>query len=788
MPGSVINVLIAGDARKLRSALGEADGALGKFSKGVGIVAKAAAASFAAIGAAAAVGLYKAAQAAADDQKSQKLLADQLKRTMGANDEQIASIERFIGKAQLATGVVDDELRPAFGNLVRATGDAEESQRLLNLSLDIAAATGRDLESVSLAIGKASNGQLSALTRLGVPLDANIVKSKDFASALEGLEGQFGGAALGAADTFEGRMQILKTTFGEIQEQVGYAVLPVLEGLATTLTDKVMPVVQQTVDEFTQAFNKDGIGGVFKLLGDKIAEAVPIIQQKLTELGQKFVDWIGPRIQPMLQKLGELLSQAATWLVTVGLPMLQDKLVQLGVALIEWVGPQIPPLLEKIAGLIGRLGAWLLETGLPRLVDNLKKLGDALVAWVGPNIAPLLKQLGIMIGRVVSWILTDGIPQLLKVALEIAGALTKWAFELLPPILKGLGQLVWELVKALPGLFVDLVVGIGKVAGDLGKRLVEGMWDGITGMSGWLLDKLKEWAGNLIPGWLKDILGIESPSKVTAAIGEQVAAGMAVGIMEGSTMVFRASENLGKGLETALAGGSKKAIGKARKAIEDELKKIAAAAEDTMDSIKKQAQSVLDFAADLQQSLGRFGSVATFDTMDPDNKPTAKGVIQNMADRLKTIRAFGDNLRSLAGLGLNNASLQEIIAAGPEAGNQIAAALLKEGQSAVSQVNSLQEQVFGAASDLAEFATQANFGMGTAQARAQINSSVVIESGAVVINVNNDTNGDGIADTVETAMREVAEQIARDEVTRQLDYFGGEIERTSGGLARLVNL
>jgi hypothetical protein len=198
--------------------------------------------------------------AAAKDQESQKLLEAQLIRSAGATTAMVSATEEFIEKAMMATGIADDDLRPAFGNLVRATGDLTKSPRLFNLALDISAATSRDLESVTLGLGRAATGQIGALTRLGIPLDEGAKKSKDFGAILRQLEGQFGGAAATAADTFSGRVKILKTSLGEVVESIGYLLLPAAEKLIAIFQNRLVPALKAAVD----GFKEKGMTGAIK--------------------------------------------------------------------------------------------------------------------------------------------------------------------------------------------------------------------------------------------------------------------------------------------------------------------------------------------------------------------------------------------------------------------------------------------------------------------------------------------------------------------------------------------
>lgn len=207
-------------------------------------------------------GLVGAVKAAMEDQKSQAELQRQLEKTFGANEALTQSAERYISVTQLRTGTSDTELRASLGTLVRATGDLTKSQDLLNLAQDISIATGRDLASVSIALSRASQGQFTALSRLGIPLDDATKKSKDFDKVLELLNDQFGGAAEAAANTFGGQLKILGGQFGEIVESIGAALLPYLERFSKFLVDNVAPAVQRIVT----VMGEKGLVGAFQQL------------------------------------------------------------------------------------------------------------------------------------------------------------------------------------------------------------------------------------------------------------------------------------------------------------------------------------------------------------------------------------------------------------------------------------------------------------------------------------------------------------------------------------------
>ena len=182
-----------------------------------------------------AAGLGLATKAAVEDQKAQDLLANQLRTSAMATDDVIKQNESFITSMSMAKAVADDELRPAMANLVRSTGSVEVAQGLMSTALDIAAATGKDLETVTLALGKAANGQTAALTKLDPSLKGVIDSSSSLEEITDALSVSFGGAADVAAQSYEGRMKSLSIAMSETKESIGAALLPALEALLQVL-------------------------------------------------------------------------------------------------------------------------------------------------------------------------------------------------------------------------------------------------------------------------------------------------------------------------------------------------------------------------------------------------------------------------------------------------------------------------------------------------------------------------------------------------------------------------
>lgn len=165
---------------------------------------------------------HKAQQAmfaAMADEKATKILAQNLKNLGMAFA--IAPAEQFIAAMQKQTGVLDDELRPAYAQLARVTGDMQKTQELLYLAWNTASGSGADFSQVVNALSQAFVGNTKGLKALNLGLTQAELKSASFEEIVKLLNKQFGGAGAAALDSYAGKMEILKATASEASEIIG---------------------------------------------------------------------------------------------------------------------------------------------------------------------------------------------------------------------------------------------------------------------------------------------------------------------------------------------------------------------------------------------------------------------------------------------------------------------------------------------------------------------------------------------------------------------------------------
>lgn len=242
-----LKLSILADIDDLKKKLDQADNAVESNSSKIADFGKKAATAFAVAGAAAVAYGSKLAidgvKAAIEDEQAQTRLANALKSATGATQAQIQATEAMILKTSLATGVSDNELRPALQRLAVSTKDVGKAQELLSLALDVSKGSGKSLEEVANALGKAQDGNTTALQRLGLGLSKAELSTLSFTEVQQKLSELYGGSAARNAETFQGKIDRLKVGFDEAKESLGYALLPQVEKFITFLNTTGIPTL-----------------------------------------------------------------------------------------------------------------------------------------------------------------------------------------------------------------------------------------------------------------------------------------------------------------------------------------------------------------------------------------------------------------------------------------------------------------------------------------------------------------------------------------------------------------
>jgi hypothetical protein len=295
-----LTVYLAADVSKLTRGLNSAKGDLNGFGSTLNNLV-----GPALIGAAAAAGAFAikigvdGVKAAIEDDAALQKLAQTVENVGLAHDS--AKIEEYISSLERSLGIADDELRPAYDRLVRSIKDTEGANKALALALDISAGSGKSLDAVVQALGRAYDGNTAGLSRLGAGIDSAILKTGDMDAITASLAATFSGQATTSAQTFEGQTRRLSIAGDNLKEAFGAGLLkslgdtnartqdlvdtfqdwePVLEGLggavgtfATTTLDGLNKNLAVTDDNAAAAKDSlDGLNVAARIGGGFISE------------------------------------------------------------------------------------------------------------------------------------------------------------------------------------------------------------------------------------------------------------------------------------------------------------------------------------------------------------------------------------------------------------------------------------------------------------------------------------------------------------------------------------
>ena len=223
MPTLVVSALSTFDNKGLKKAKKE----VSAFDKQIKSFAKVFATAFSVT----ALSKYSkaAVKAFMADEKAAKSLEQQLKNT--GYQFSAPGVELYIANLQKSTGVLDDDLRPAFQRLLTVTGSITKSQDALSTALNVSAATGRSLGEVTTALSRGFAGNTTGLSRLGAGLSKTLLKTGDMNKIMEELNTKFAGQAAARLDTYAGKMDLLKVASANASETIGKSLLDALAAL-----------------------------------------------------------------------------------------------------------------------------------------------------------------------------------------------------------------------------------------------------------------------------------------------------------------------------------------------------------------------------------------------------------------------------------------------------------------------------------------------------------------------------------------------------------------------------
>jgi tape measure domain-containing protein len=325
-----------------------------------------------------------------------------------------------------------------------------------------------------------------------------------------------------------------------IINNIGNAFFSFLDGIAQKI-----PIAVGFVSQLFSVFKDGGLPAVFQLLTETAQGSIDSIlviitsnlptllengRQMLLSLIQGIIDTI-PQLLPVVT---EIINTLVNTIVSY-LPIILEMGTQILLKIVNGITKMLPDIVSAATKIIQNLVETLINN-LPKIIQTGVKLLVSLVKGVLDTLPELISAAIKLVVEAANTVI-DNLPKIIKAGVELLLALIEGIWDTLPDLLsagvKIIGELASELLAKAPGMLKDV-----------GKAVVEGIWEGIKSLGGWLKEKVSGFFGGIVD-WGKKALGINSPSRVIRdQVGRWIPAGLVDGINREKNDVIKAAEQL----------------------------------------------------------------------------------------------------------------------------------------------------------------------------------------------------------------------------------------------------
>ena len=345
--------------------------------------------------------------------------------------------------------------------------------------------------------------------------------------------------AVGSLATLNDRVSVLKGTATAVGQQF-------LASFAGPITEAIDQVIEWA-EKLATAFQEGGISELASTAGEIATEVASVATEQIPKIAEFATKCILTLTEGLISMLPDIVESAIS-IITTLVNQLTEMLPEL-----------IPVAVQAILDIVDTLTN---PESIGKLVDAAIQIVLALANGLIDALPSLLEKAPVIIANLVTAII-ENVPKLIEAAFEAISTLAKGIIDNLPEIGKAAGEIVTTVVSGLAELWAKMV--------EVGGNIVGGIWQGIQNMASWLWEKVSGFFSGIVDG-VKDVLGIASPSKVFATIGDQMAAGVGVGFDRTMADVERdiqSSIPTSLGLPTAVGGSAAYGGGMASGTVEE---------------------------------------------------------------------------------------------------------------------------------------------------------------------------------------------------------------------------
>lgn len=303
--------------------------------------------------------------------------------------------------------------------------------------------------------------------------------------------------------------------------------IPVLIKACLELGKKLILYIWDGISSQTGGFFSK-IGGFFTSFIEKIKEFGTNIWNAIVNMWNSVISFFTEGIPNFIASVIEWIQQLP-YKIGYFIGEILGKILQFGIDAWNWVTQELPNIIQGIitwfAELPGKIWEWLCN-----VVNNIQTWGQNIwstaVSWVSSTINSIIDWFRRLPGNVWTW-LQNTINNVINFAWDMAEHGRQGAVDLFNNII--------NTIKELPGRMLEL-----------GRNVVEGIWNGIKNAGNWIKRKVGEFARGILDG-MKNALGIHSPSRLFKdQVGKNIALGVGEGFEDNISKIYdkmRASVN-----------------------------------------------------------------------------------------------------------------------------------------------------------------------------------------------------------------------------------------------------
>lgn len=502
-------------------------------------------------------------------------------------------------------------LRNIILSLQSPTKDAREVMEQLGLEVYDAQGNMRQLDDILTDLNTVMDGMTQGdkdgiinalfnktdLAAVNGLLAAQGEQWETLATQIDNAEGAMGQMAETQQDNLQGVMTSMGSAFEGLQ-------LAVFERLEPTLTELGNYGIQ-CIRTLSSALSEGGPEAMLQAAGEILAELAAGVAEQLPGLMSTGVQILAQLAEGIVAATPQILSVAAKVLAALvqGLSTALPQLVSTGIQMISMLGEglksAIPAFLAQALPLAADFAAGLREN-IGQIVDAGITFILNLAQGLADGLPTLIEQLPGIVSDIAG-IINDNAPKLLAAGVQLMAALLKGLVQSIPTLIANIPQIckaIFDVFTAFRWL-------------DIGKFIVDGLWNGIT--TGWtaLIGKVKDLV-NLLPRTVKTILGIHSPSKVFDEIGMNICKGLAQGLTtneklakdaaaQGVASVTNTATTLADGIETVTQSVTETL----KDGTESQKQTITSTGTEIIDGVERTVKTVTTIAADGTKTVSK---------------------------------------------------------------------------------------------------------------------------------------------------------------------------------------